>query len=116
VVRNGETLKVRDGAAISRTTDRFKNMTEDTKNETSLEFPCEFPVKAMGLATDDFDALVVEIVRRHVTDFGEDSVRSRFSRKGKYVSVTVNIMATSQAQLDAIYQDLSDHERVVMAL
>jgi len=91
-------------------------MTEETKEETPLEFPCEVPVKAMGLATEDFEALVVEIVRRHVTAPGEDGVRSRFSLKGKYVSVTVNITATSREQLDAIYQGLSDHDRVVMAL
>ena len=31
-----------------------------------LEFPCEFPLKVMGEAAHDFDALVVEIVGRHV--------------------------------------------------
>ena len=91
-------------------------MTEETNTDSPLEFPCEFPVKAMGLAASDFDTLVVEIVRRHVADIGEGSVHARLSRNGKYVSVTVDIVATSRAQLDAIYQELGDHERVVMAL
>ena len=34
-------------------------------NDSLLEFPCQFPIKIMGLASHDFDALVVEIVRRH---------------------------------------------------
>lgn len=81
-----------------------------------MKFPCEFSVKAMGLAEDDFDALVVEIVRRHVDDLGENAVKTKPSKKGKYVSVTVTFIASSRRQLDAIYQDLTDHERVLMRL
>ena len=70
----------------------------------------------MGLATDDFDAVVVQIVRRHVDSLAEGAIQSRPSSGGKYISVTVTIVAQSQTQLDAIYQDLSDHERVIIAL
>ena len=91
-------------------------MNQTTDEETLFEFPCEFSVKAMGLAADDFDALVAGIVRRHVPDLGEGAVRSRPSRGGRYTSVTVTFQATSKAQLDAIYQALTDHERVLMSL
>ena len=84
--------------------------------EGLLEFPCSFPVKAMGRAEEDFDALVVEIVRRHVPDLAENAVVSRPSKGGKWVSVTVTIRATSQEQIDAIYRALTEHNRVVMAL
>jgi putative lipoic acid-binding regulatory protein len=86
------------------------------QKETLLEFPCEFSVKAMGLATDDFDSVVVEIVRRHVPDLGEGAVKTRPSKEGKYLSVTVTFEATSKPQLDAIYQDLTDHDQVLMSL
>ncbi len=86
------------------------------EKETLLEFPCRFPIKAMGLAAADFDTLVVGIVRRHAPDLKESAVQSRSSRGGKYLSVTVTIEATSKDQLDAIYQALSDHERVLMSL
>ena len=86
------------------------------EQETLLEFPCEFSVKAMGLATDDFDALIVEICSRHVDDLGEGAVRTRSSRGGKYLAVTVTFVATGKRQLDAIYQDLTDHEQVLMSL
>ena len=86
-------------------------------NKSSLlEFPCRFPIKAMGRAEPGFDSLVVEIVRRHAPDLHEGAVISRPSKAGKWVSVTVTIEATSKAQLDAIYQALSDHDKVVMAL
>jgi uncharacterized protein len=70
----------------------------------------------MGLASDDFDAVVVEIVRRHVEDLHEGAVSTRPSSGGKYSAVTVTIQATSRMQLDAIYQALTDHPDVLMAL
>jgi putative lipoic acid-binding regulatory protein len=86
------------------------------EEETLLEFPCRFPIKAAGKAGEDFDALVVEIVRRHVPDLNEAAVSLRESSGGKWVSVTVVIEASSKDQLDAIYRELSAHERVVWAI
>lgn len=80
-----------------------------------LSFPCDFPIKAMGEA-EGFDLLVVELVRRHAPNLRENAVETRPSRNGRYVSVTVTIQAESQAQLDAIYQELSACEAVLMAL
>lgn len=87
-----------------------------TDPDTLLEFPCSFPLKAIGTGVDDFEAVVVSIVGKHVPDFGEGAVRSRPSGGGKYLAVTVTFVAESKAQLDALYQELSDHERVVMVL
>ena len=81
-----------------------------------MTYPCDFSIKAMGKAEPDFDLLVYELVRRHVPDIHEGAIRSRPSKGGKWVSVTVTIRAQSQDQLDAIYMDLSAHEKVVMAL
>ncbi|WP_305906348.1 DUF493 domain-containing protein [Methylomarinum sp. Ch1-1] len=87
-----------------------------SEQETLLEFPCQFPVKAMGKSSAHFDVTVVEIVRRHVSDIREGAVTSKPSRGGKYTSVTVVVDASNRAQLDAIYQDLTDHPEVLMAL
>ncbi|MEZ5542708.1 MAG: DUF493 domain-containing protein [Pseudomonadota bacterium] len=84
--------------------------------DSALQFPCLFPIKAMGRSGTDLDLVVVEIVRRHVPDLAEGAVRSRASTHGKYISVTVTVTATSRAQLDAIYQDLVDCDTVIMAL
>ena len=85
-------------------------------DEGLLEFPCSFPIKAMGLTGDDFEGLVVSIVRRHVDDLGEGAVRVRASRGGKYTSVTVTFTARSRSQLDALYRDLTSHERILVVL
>lgn len=81
-----------------------------------LEFPCRFPIKALGLREKNFDLVIIALIRKHAPDLGEGAVRSRASRAGKYLSVTVAINAVSQRQLDTIYRDLSGHDRVLMAL
>ncbi|CAI8867216.1 YbeD family protein [Methylocaldum szegediense] len=83
---------------------------------TLLQFPCEFPIKAFGHNRPNFDGLIVEIVRRHVPNLSEGAVTARPSHGGKYTAVTVTIRAESQAQLDAIYQDLTRCNEVLMAL
>jgi hypothetical protein len=86
------------------------------EDETLLRFPCTFPIKAMGAADSEIEAVVVGIVNRHVPDLREGAVRSRPSSGGKWLAVTVEIEATSKAQLDAIYRELTAHELVVYAL
>ena len=88
----------------------------ENQEETIIEFPCKFPVKAMGAAEEGFDILVVEIVRKHVSDLTENAVKSRLSQGGKYISITVEVMAESKQQLDNIYYDLTAHEKVLWAL
>jgi len=82
--------------------------------EEVLDFPCSFPLKAVGEGTDDFEDLVLSIVQRHVLTLGEVCVTSRPSKQGKYLAVTVTFIAESKVQLEAIYRELGDHERVLM--
>jgi putative lipoic acid-binding regulatory protein len=88
----------------------------DAATGTLLRFPCDFPIKVMGRAAPGFDSLVVGIVRRRVPELGEGAVSVRDSRGGRYVAVTVTVRAESQAQLDAIYRDLSASPDVLMSL
>ncbi|MCB1736880.1 MAG: DUF493 domain-containing protein [Gammaproteobacteria bacterium] len=87
-------------------------------DDTLLEFPCSFPIKAMGNVGGDpeFSLHVVELIRRHCPDLGEDAVRTQDSKNGRFVSVTVTVRATSKDQLDSIYYALTASERVLMAL
>lgn len=91
-------------------------MNSDDSSESAFEFPCDFPIKVMGLAAEDFDSVVVEIVMRHVGDLNEGAVVARSSRNGKYVSVTVTFRAQGQEQLDDLYRELSGHARIIMVL
>ena len=84
--------------------------------ETLLEFPCQFSLKAFGRGEDNFEILVFEIVGQFVEQLPRSAVSSRPSSKGKYLAVTVSFTAISKVQLDQIYQALSDHNQVVMSL
>lgn len=83
--------------------------------ETLLEFPCTFPIKAVGEIEKDFDVLIIELISKHAT-VNEAAISSRASKGGRYLAVTIVIEASSKQQLDAIYQELSDHPQVLMAL
>ena len=89
---------------------------EPAEQESYLEFPAEFPLKAIG-GGEGFEAWVVAIVRKHVPELAEHPpVIARPSAGGKYLGVTVTFTATSQAQLNAIYAELGQDPRVRMLL
>lgn len=81
-----------------------------------LGFPCRFPVKAMGRHTDDFERIVRDIILAHAELYAGEPLRVTPSKAGNFISVTAVIEARSRAQLDAIYQALTDCEQVLMAL
>lgn len=91
-------------------------MTQPEQPESLLEFPCEFPIKIMGLARDDFAQTILEIVRRHAPDFNGATMEMRSSSGAKYLSLTCTINATSKTQLDALYRELSQHEMIKIVL
>jgi putative lipoic acid-binding regulatory protein len=86
------------------------------QKQTLLEFPCDFPIKAMGKATSGFEARALEIVRRHDADFKDENMRILASGKGNYLSATFVVRATSKAQLDALYRELTACEDMLMVL
>ena len=86
------------------------------QQDTLLEFPCAFPLKIMGLSSDALAQTVLAIVQRHAPDFDGATMEMRASSGGKYVSLTCTITATSKAQLDALYRELSGHPLVKVVL
>ena len=70
----------------------------------------------MGKAEIEFDLLVIDIIQQHVDNLPASAIKTRPSKNGKFISVTATIEAISQQQLDAIYQQLTDHPRVLITL
>lgn len=81
-----------------------------------IEYPSDFPLKILGHTRPGFAQAVLAVVKRHAPDFEDASLTMKTSKKGKYLSVTCVIRATSREQLDALYQELCDHPMVVMVL
>jgi len=84
--------------------------------DTLLEFPCQFPIKVMGNNSANFENEIVMIIRRHIPQLGEAAIKSRPSKTGKYLSVTVTFIAESKAQLDDLYREVNAHPEVRMVL
>ncbi len=84
--------------------------------QTPLTFPCDFPIKVMGRSGERFETAVTTILHRHTSTEERLSLDRRFSKGGKYTSITILLRASSREQLDAIYRELSACEEILMAL
>jgi len=86
------------------------------EEESLIEFPCDFPVKVMGVAVPEFHSCIEVIAKKHDSEFSSEDTKQKNSKTGKYVSLTLNIHAKNKKQLDGLYQELTDSELVVWAL
>ena len=87
-----------------------------SEEETLFEFPCEFPIKAMGKSGEALETAVMAIIHRHVPDLCESAVKMNESSGGKFVSITITITAQSKDHLDGIYLELTACEHVLYAI
>lgn len=84
--------------------------------EHGFQFPGTFELSAMGAADKGLEsALPLQLAQAGVQVL-EDSVRSRLSSNGKYVSVRIGFRAENRAQYDAAHQALRDHPDVKWTL
>ena len=88
----------------------------DAAPPSALVFPTDFPIKIMGQRVDDFAQQIVQVVCQHAPDFDPATLELRASRGGNYLSVTATVRATSRAQLDALYRELTSHPLVKVVL
>lgn len=86
------------------------------QQETLVEFPCDFMIKAMGKSNPEFHQAVVSIVQQHDETFTTDKIVTRESKKGTFVSVTFHVYVENKPDLDAIYQNLTDSEHVLWSM
>ena len=92
-------------------------MSEEENTSTELlHFPCEFVIKVFGMSSDEFEVNVLGIIRNHVKELSENSIKNRTSKDGKYLALTITMPVDSREQLDAIYRELSSNPHVLMVL
>lgn len=90
---------------------------ESQQPAPKIEFPCErYPIKVIGDAGEGFADMVIEVIQRHAPGFDIETLVTRDSRNGRFLSVQVLITATSVDQLQNIHKDLRDTGRVHMVL
>jgi uncharacterized protein len=70
----------------------------------------------MGRDTPEFYRAVAAVFSRHAAPWETLPVSRQPSSEGKFISLTVTIVAESRAQLDTLYTDLSGSEHVIVTL
>ncbi|MBW6508212.1 MAG: DUF493 domain-containing protein [Desulfuromonadales bacterium] len=80
-------------------------MSEQSKPEDLIDFPCHYQFKAIGQGGDKFRREVIEAIELHAP-VPMDSVRSQVSRHGTYQSISVMLIIYNTTQLTDIYAEL----------
>jgi len=86
------------------------------KQDTLIEFPCDFPIKVMGEAREDFAETIVRAIQTHLPEFHAGRTELRASSGGRYTSLTCMVHVTSKPQLDDLYRMLTAHPMVRVVL
>ncbi len=86
------------------------------KEQSLIEYPCQFPIKVMGQKVDGLVSALTHIARQFDPSFDAATIELRESSGGKYLGVTLTITATSREQLDEMYRTLSTHPMVKVVL
>ncbi len=89
---------------------------ETPRQESLIEYPSQFPIKVMGEKVDGLVHAISMIARQFDPAFDASTIELRESKGGKYLGVTVTIIATSREQLDELYRTLSTHPMVKVVL
>jgi putative lipoic acid-binding regulatory protein len=84
--------------------------------ESLIEYPCQFPIKVMGLRVDGFVHAVTYVAKQFAPAFDASTIALRESKAAKYLGVTIAVRATRRDQLDSLYQTLSTHPMVKVVL
>jgi len=89
---------------------------ESIDEDQLMHFPCDFALKVMGENINNYANTVLSICQKHVQGVVEDCVKTRPSSNGKYLAVTVQLVAHSRKQLDDLYIELNNYPQTKMAL
>ncbi|MDT8878478.1 DUF493 domain-containing protein [Halomonas saccharevitans] len=81
-----------------------------------ITFPCDYPIKVVGDAADDFAATVCQIVNRHDPSFDAAGIQVVPSRNGRFQSVRLTLRATGEVQIKALFDELKATGRVHMVV
>ena len=85
-------------------------------DESSLQFPTDYPIKVVGRTERSFRARVDAIVFSHTPDLTEDRVSERASGAGNFTSITYTIVARDRDHVTTLVTALVATEGVLMVI
>lgn len=85
-------------------------------SEELFNFPCDYPIKVMGLDCPELKGTILGIIERHTGKLHPRQISHRKSTKGRYISYTFRAIISSKRQINTINQALQDCELVAYIL
>jgi len=79
-------------------------------------FPCDYQIKAIGTAANDFERQVVEAVTAELVNASDLHYSVRTTPGGRHVSLTLEVRVQSAEQVRTIYARLHAVEGMTMLL
>ena len=86
------------------------------RKDSLIDYPSLFPIKVMCVKVDGLVAEITAIAHQFDPVFDATTIELRESKGGKYLGVTITVMATSREQLDDLYRALFAHPMVKVVL
>jgi len=81
-----------------------------------IEYPCMYKFKAVCKADEHIDEKLHAIVAGVLSAEAVKDLKQRESKKGSFVSVTIQAELTSREELEDVYSALKASDEVVMTL
>jgi uncharacterized protein len=86
------------------------------RKDSLIDYPSLFPIKVMGVKVEGLVHAITQVAHQFDPAFDASTIELRESSGGKYLGVTITVMATSREQLDDLYRALSTHPMVRVVL
>lgn len=86
------------------------------KEESPIQFPCDFTIKIMGRSDSNFEKIALAIVKQHFPDFNQAHAQQKSSKDNNFLSLSITVYAESKPQLDALYRELTSVKEILMVL
>lgn len=87
-----------------------------TAKDTLIEFPCDFPIKIIGVNSESFKDDILAITLKHFPHFAKESMTAKMSQQNNYLAITTTVPVQNQQQLDDYYKEVSIHPQIKMVL
>ena len=87
-----------------------------SEKETLIEFPCDFPIKAIGKNSVQFVDEVKALSKKYFPNIKEHDINTQESANKNFISITLVVHAEDKPTLDNLYTELSQLNDVKMVL
>lgn len=86
------------------------------KEQSLLEFPCDFTIKVIGANNEAYLDEIITIARKYFPKLKDSDIKSNKSKANNYLAISITVHAEDKKTLDALYRKLTKHAHTRMVL